>query len=302
MHAESLPAFSYDDAFSRNIGWVTRDEQQVLRGKRVAIAGLGGVGGSHLVTLARLGVGKFSIADFDRFGLANFNRQAGASMSTIGEPKVDVLAQMAHDIDPEIELRCFAEGVTAENLDEFLRDVDLYVDGLDFFAFDARKAVFDACAKRGIPAITVAPIGMGASLLSFLPGRMSFEEYFRWEGCDETERSVRFLVGLSPAFLQSTYLVDPSAVSLSTHKGPSTGMACQLCSGIAGVEALKILLGRGRVLAAPWCLQFDAYRNRYVRTWRPGGNRNPIQRVLMSIVRRRYRGMAAAEASSRCTG
>ncbi len=178
VHAESLPAFSYDDAFSRNIGWVTRDEQQVLRGKRVAIAGLGGVGGSHLVTLARLGVGKFSIADFDRFGLANFNRQAGASMSTIGEPKVDVLARMAHDIDPEIELRCFAEGVTAENLDEFLRDVDLYVDGLDFFAFDARKAVFDACAKRGIPAVTVAPIGMGAALLSFLPGRMSFEEYF----------------------------------------------------------------------------------------------------------------------------
>jgi len=199
-------------------------------------------------------------------------------------------------------LRRFPEGVTPANLDEFLRDVDLYVDGLDFFAFDARKAVFDACAKRGIPAVTVAPIGMGAALLSFLPGRMSFEEYFRWEGCDETERSVRFLVGLSPAFLQSTYLVDPSAVSLSAHKGPSTGMACQLCSGIAGVEALKILLGRGRVLAAPWCLQFDAYRNRYVRTWRPGGNRNPIQRALMSIVRRRYRGMAAAEAASRCTG
>src|SRR5690606_24303582 len=196
----------------------------------------------------------------------------------------------------EIGLRRFDEGMTSQNIDAFLRDVDLYVDGLDFFAFDARKAVFDACAERGIPALTVAPIGMGAALLSFLPGRMSFEEYFRWEGCDETERSVRFLVGLSPAFLQSTYLVDPSAVSLTTHKGPSTGMACQLCSGIAGVEALKILLGRGRVLAAPWCLQFDAYRNRYVRTWRPGGNRNPIQRVLMSIVRKRYRGMAAAEA------
>lgn len=289
--------FSYEEAFSRNIGWVTGAEQQTLRGKRVAIAGLGGVGGSHLLTLARLGIGAFSIADFDCFALANFNRQAGAMMSSLEQPKIDVLARMACAVNPEIDLRRFDDGMTAANVDAFLNDVDLYVDGLDFFAFDARKRVFDACTERGIPAVTVAPIGMGAALLSFLPGKMSFEEYFRWDGCDETERSVRFLVGLSPAFLQSTYLVDPSAVDLSAHRGPSTGMACQLCSGIAGVEALKILLGRGRVLAAPWCLQFDAYRNRYVRTWRPGGNRNPLQRLLMAIVRRRYRGMLAAEAS-----
>lgn len=290
--------FSYGEAFARNIGWVTHREQQALRDKRVAIAGLGGVGGSHLVTLARLGIGRFSIADFDCFGLANFNRQAGATMGTLGRPKVRVLSEIARDINPEIELRVFEDGLTAANLDAFLDGVDLYVDGLDFFAFDARRAVFDACARRGIPAITVAPLGMGAALLNFLPGRMSFEEYFRWEGCDETERSVRFLVGLSPAFLQSAYLVDPSAVSLASRKGPSTGMACQLCAGIAGVEALKILLARGKVYAAPWCVQFDAYRNRYVRTWRPGGNRNPVQRLLMTIVRRRYRGMAAREASA----
>ena len=47
--------FNYDKAFSRNIGWVTEEEQQALRGKKVAIAGAGGVGGVHLLTLARLG-------------------------------------------------------------------------------------------------------------------------------------------------------------------------------------------------------------------------------------------------------
>jgi tRNA A37 threonylcarbamoyladenosine dehydratase len=67
--------FDYSSAFSRNIGWVTADEQAKLRDSRVAIAGLGGVGGPHLLTLARLGVGKFNIADFDRFELQNFNRQ-----------------------------------------------------------------------------------------------------------------------------------------------------------------------------------------------------------------------------------
>ena len=74
--------FTYDLAFSRNIGWVTRDEQHDLRDKRVAIAGMGGVGGSHLLTLTRLGIGGFHLADFDTFELANFNRQAGA-----GSPK-----------------------------------------------------------------------------------------------------------------------------------------------------------------------------------------------------------------------
>jgi len=67
--------FNYEQAFSRNVGWVTRDEQHRLRGKRVAIAGLGGVGGSHLLTLTRLGIGAFHIADFDTFAIENFNRQ-----------------------------------------------------------------------------------------------------------------------------------------------------------------------------------------------------------------------------------
>jgi len=70
--------FDYKVAFSRNIGWVTEAEQSRLRSKRIAIAGMGGVGGGHLLTLTRLGVGAFNIADFDAFELANFNRQAGA--------------------------------------------------------------------------------------------------------------------------------------------------------------------------------------------------------------------------------
>src|SRR6476661_6591982 len=75
--------FNYSQAFSRNIGWLTVEEQERLRGARAAIAGLGGVGGGHLLTLARLGVGNFNISDFDYFEIHNFNRQAGAMMSTV---------------------------------------------------------------------------------------------------------------------------------------------------------------------------------------------------------------------------
>jgi molybdopterin/thiamine biosynthesis adenylyltransferase len=275
--------FLYEQAFARNIGWVTPAEQQALRGKRVAIAGGGGVGGVHLLTLARLGIGRFRIADFDRFDIVNFNRQVGAMMSTLGEPKAEVLARMARDINPEIEIEVFDQGIDSGNLDSFLDGVDLYVDALDFFAFDIRQRTFARCAQLGIPATTVAPLGMGAALLTFMPGRMTFEDYFQWGDRPDVEKAVRFVVGLAPAGLHRPYLVVPEAVNFAERRGPSTFMACQLCAGIAATEALKILLGRGKVLAAPWGVQFDAYRNKLARTWRPGGNRNPLHRLMIAI-------------------
>lgn len=285
-------AFSYSEAFSRNIGWVTKTEQGALRQKRVAIAGMGGVGGAHLLALTRLGIGSFHIADFDTFDLVNFNRQAGASMSSLGRPKVEVMADLAREINPELDIKIFPEGVTETNLSAFFMDVDIYIDSLDFFAFPAREMVFEACARLSIPAVTVAPLGMGAALLNFLPGGMTFEEYFLLKGRTEEEKALRFLLGLSPAMLQRSYLADPSRVDLATHRGPSTGMACQLCAGIAATEALKILLKRGTVRAAPHGVHFDAYRNKLVHTWRPGGNKNPLQRLVISIAKRQLSALS----------
>jgi molybdopterin-synthase adenylyltransferase len=282
----SAPRFDYSTAFDRNIGWLTESEQKSLRGKKVAIAGMGGVGGYYLTTLARLGVGRFHISDYDHFELANFNRQAGAFMSTLGQPKVDVLADMAMDINPECELELFAKGVNDENLDQFFKGVDLYLDGLDAFAFGAREMVFEYCAAHKIPAITVAPLGMSAALMNFTPGGMTFEEYFQLKGCSELEKSIRFLVGFAPSLQHRHYLVDPTRVNLKERRGPSTGLACQLCTGIAAGEAVKVLTGRGKVWAAPHAMQFDAYRNRLAHTWRPGGNRHPMNRIAIAIAKR----------------
>ena len=289
-------AFSYRDAFSRNIGWVTAEEQLALRHKRVAIAGMGGVGGVHLLTLARLGIGAFHIADFDTFAIENFNRQVGATVSTIDLQKVEVLAAMARDINPEVEIKIFPKGVDASNLPDFFAGIDLYVDGLDFFAFSARQSTFAACARLGIPAVTAAPLGMGAAVLSFLPGSMSFEEYFQWGDLPDEEKALRFLLGLAPAGLHGPYLVDPSAVNFAEQRGPSTIIGCQLCAGVAAAESLKILLGRGEVLAAPRGFHFDAYRNKFVRTWRPGGSNNPLQRLIRWIARRRMAQLASKHA------
>lgn len=275
--------FDYHTAFSRNIGWVTPEEQALLRTKRAAIAGLGGVGGSHLLILTRLGIGAFNVADLDAFELANFNRQAGACLSTIGREKTDVLIERALDINPELEITRFSNGVNDHNMNDFLSGADIYVDGLDYFAVAIRRAVFAACEKKSIPAITAAPLGMGAAMLNFLPGKMTFEEYFQLKGYSEQEQLIRFLLGLSPAMLQRKYLVYPQAVDFAAHKGPSTPMACEICAGMAATQLLKILLKRGKVLAAPWGQQFDSYRDCYTRTWRPGGNNALIQKIAIRI-------------------
>ena len=104
--------FSYEQAFARHLGLIAPDEQARLRRARVAILGMGGVGGIHLVTLARLGIGSFRIADPDGFELANFNRQYGANMRTLGRNKAEVMAEEARAINPELDLRVFAEAVT----------------------------------------------------------------------------------------------------------------------------------------------------------------------------------------------
>ena len=288
-------SFSYSRAFSRNIGWVTHEEQEKLRTSRIAIAGAGGVGAIHAVTLARLGVGALNIADFDEFDVHNINRQVGAFMSTVGRSKTEVMSEIVSDINPELDVRAFGAGVTPANLDEFLDGVDVYVDSIDFFCLPARRMLFKACYERGIPALTAAPLGMGVAFLYFKPGGMSFEQYFRVEGFDEQEQYARFAAGLSPAMLQRRYLVDPDGVNFAEKRGPSTMMACNLCAGVMGTSVLKILLGRGPMRAAPWSMQFDAYQQRFNHAWRPFGNANPLQQLLLMFVRPVLRGRGAVK-------
>jgi len=284
--------FEYRKAFSRNIGWVTQADQSKLQSAKIAIAGLGGVGGGHLLTLSRLGISNFHISDFDDFDIHNLNRQAGAFMPFMGQSKIETLAQMARDINPTSNIELFPKGVQPDNVDAFLQGVDVYVDGLDFFALPARRMVFAKCREKGIPALTAAPLGMGTAFLYFRPGGMSFEDYFKVEGHDSDEQYARFIAGLSPAMVQRDYLVAPEAVNFVEKRGPSTVMACELCAGVMGTSVLKILLGRGKLRAAPWGMHFDAYHQTLKHTWRPFGNANPLQQLLLKFIRPRLRGKA----------
>ena len=285
-------SFSFPAAFDRNIGWLTEWEQQALRGKRVAIAGMGGVGGFHLLSLARFGVGAFTIADFDRFEIANFNRQVGASVPTLGRPKIDVLAEMALGINPQLRLRKFPDGVRPQDVDSFLEGADLFIDGFDFFVMDVRRQVFHRCAELGIPAITAAPVGMGVGLIAFTPDSMGFEDYFRLEGQSELRQYVNFLMGVAPSGIHRAYLVDPGRLDIARKKAPSTIAGVQLAASAATTFGVKLLLGRADVRPAPVHHHYDAYLDRFVQTRLRWGNNGPLQRRKADAAERAFAGLS----------
>jgi hypothetical protein len=283
----SHPSWSYEAAFSRHQGLLTPEEQQRLRKSRVAIIGMGGVGGVHLMTLARLGIGAFHIADPDEFELANFNRQYGANVYSLGHPKVEVMAEQARAVNPEIDIRTFQEPVSAANIDAFLEGADVLVDGVDFFAMGARRLAFREAHRRGIWAVTAGPHAFGTGWLVFSPQGMSFDEYFNIDdSTGEADQVIAFAVGGTPSPIHLAYLDLKKFFQPQSKAGASVGFACHLASGVVGAEVTKILLARPGIRPAPWYFQFDAYRQMLRKGKLRWGNRGPVQRLKLWWLKR----------------
>jgi len=281
-------SWSYTEAFSRHRGLITVAEQARLKQSCVAIIGAGGVGGVHLMTLARLGIGAFRIADPDHFSPANFNRQCGATISSLGKNKATIMAEQARAVNPDVKLQVFPQAITRENVADFLDGADILVDGIDFFAIQTRRLLFSEARRRGLWAVTAGPVGFSTAWLVFSPTGISFDDYF--DLCDSTphlDQLIAFAVGLAPRASHLPYL-DLSQVNIDSETGPSAGLACNLCSGVAAAEVLKILLGRKPVRPAPHFCQFDAYRGILRKGRLLFGNRGPWQRLKRWWLRKKF--------------
>ncbi len=282
----------YRKATARNIGLITEEEQEILRHSTVAIAGMGAVGGNYLLTLARLGVGRFIIADGDVYEPANLHRQAGAFVSTLGKNKAEVMAAMARDINPEADIRVFAEPVTDDNLDAFLDGADVVVDGIDFFQVDARRALFAAARDKGLFALTSGPVACGATLQVFDPAGMSFDDYFGIRpAMTRAERLACFIVGLLPKLPKGRSL-DMSRVDVLGEKGPALAPAVMLCAGVVGVEVLRVLLKREAPRCVPHAFHFDALGRSFTRSRHRRGRTRWLDKLARFVLFRRLPTLA----------
>lgn len=108
------------------------EAMEKLRNSRVAVFGIGGVGGYTVEALARSGVGELDLIDDDKVCLTNINRQINATRKTVGQYKVDVAAERVHDIDPNIVVNTYKTFYTPETAEQFdFTKYDYVVDAID---------------------------------------------------------------------------------------------------------------------------------------------------------------------------
>lgn len=151
----------------RNIGWITREEQEHLRNSVVGIAGVGGMGGLLAATLVRTGIGEIRIADTETFDLSNLNRQFGAIVHTIGKSKAIETARMLRAITDDARIRVFPTGITAETALPFSDGCDIICDEIEFWAVGSRLVLHQTAITQGIPVFTCTSVGFGSRLLHF---------------------------------------------------------------------------------------------------------------------------------------
>lgn len=281
-----MTTFNYDLAFSRNNGITNQEQQLRLKNSTVAIAGMGGVGGDYLITLARIGIGNFKISDFDEFEMGNFNRQYGATMSSIGRKKMDVMYDLTLDINPEAKIQTYGEGINADNIDNFLDGVDVFIDAVEFFEIKAHQLIINACMERGIPAIFGVPLGFGAGILIYTPEGMSFDEYFDIDYSAPLEQQLlKMSLGCAPAGFHLKYF-DPKSVDLANRKAPSIASGCKLATGIVITQTVLALLHPEELKPLPHYTCYDARLNRLKKGYLWLGNKNPLQKLKFYLARK----------------
>ncbi len=132
-----------------------------LADSRIVVMGLGGVGGIIAVTLARMGVGHLRIADPGVFDPPDINRQYAAVHGRVGCKKAEVYAELLEDINPDLELSVYPDGVTEENYVEMTRDVDFVVEAMDIMTVDGAFRRKVAAEVRSNGAYIMLPVIMG---------------------------------------------------------------------------------------------------------------------------------------------
>lgn len=139
--------------FSRTELLLGKEGMERLKNARVAVFGVGGVGGYVCEALVRSGVGSFDLIDDDKVCLTNLNRQIIATRSTVGKYKVDVMKERMLDINPDVQVETYKSFFLPENADDFpFAEYDYVVDAVD--TVTAKIELVMKCQSMGVPIIS----------------------------------------------------------------------------------------------------------------------------------------------------
>ena len=144
--------------FSRTEALIGKENQDKLKKAKVAVFGLGGVGGHTTEALVRAGIGHIVLVDYDTYDITNINRQIGALHSTVGKYKVDVMKERILDINPNAIVETYRpeeiEGQESSIVDSTFTYV---VDAID--TMKNKLELIEKCSKENVPIITMTGAG-----------------------------------------------------------------------------------------------------------------------------------------------
>jgi len=192
--------------------------QLKLKGSKVCLVGVGGLGSPASMQLAAMGVGFLRIVDRDFVELTNLHRQHLYSVDDVGVPKVEAAAKRLRRLNPYITVEPLPLSVNETTAEDLVRGMDVVVDGLDSMA--ARYAINRACIKLGVPYVFGAAITTNGNVSTIVPGETACLECF-YGGLDDKKLPKCGVVGVHPSLVNIIASLEVSeAIKILTGRQP----------------------------------------------------------------------------------
>lgn len=259
--------------YRRNLGFIHEREQEKLSRSRIAIAGVGGDGFQLGLKMAMMGVESFSVADPEVFEPENSNRVLGATALAAGLNKAEVFQERVLELRPNAKIDVYTDGVTEDNVEEFMVDADLVLDESELTYPHIGTMIAREARKRDIPVEIAMNIGFSGIVTSLKPDAkyFTFEQMMnipKGAPLDEIkEMDIDFgwaLPYLPPHGDLNTLIAVQAGKSL-----PSITQGVDIASGVGSTEAFLHLVGgkkggnnRKDPTWAPHWKYYDAYENK----------------------------------------
>lgn len=229
----------YWEIASRQMSIVTKSQQTKFKESKIAVVGCGGIGGSVIEMLARMGVGELTLIDTDEFDLSNLNRQLLSTTETLRKSKSESGKERVRIINPYVKVNVFNEFLDEKNVEKLVGDCDIIIDALDNIV---SRIILSRFAKENdIPLIHGAIHGTLGEISVFTKDSKSYEE----------------VLALPSAGKDLNDDVIKEVQSLSHGVPPVIGPVPNIIGALEAFEAFKYVTGVGEVLLAPKILKFD---------------------------------------------
>ncbi|WP_425100479.1 HesA/MoeB/ThiF family protein [Tropicibacter sp. S64] len=288
--------FDYMEFTTRNIGFVTRAQQDKLRNAHVFVCGTGGMGGSAILALARAGIGRMTLCDIDDFEVSNLNRQVFCWLDTVGRHKAEATAEQLLRINPGMQLNVLKDDWT-DHAGRIIEDADVVINGTDDLGASlllyrtARakgKTVIDSYASP-LPSVYVTRPGD-----SMPEERLGYPtQGVAWDNLTDEMREAAFTAEVMHVMTHSASAfhidLDMAGEVAAGRRSRMSFAPMVITSGmLMGYETIALLLGQtNRTDCRGWF--FNPYRARVERP------RNPLVVALIRpLVRRKLARMMAA--------